>query len=446
MKIILFLLLISISIFYCNKTIFVFEHFRHGARSPLFYMSSNFTDSLNIQWDNKDGEINNIGKKQHFLSGYQKLKKYKHLLEDPLNVICHTTNLSRTKTSLKYHLLGIYNYSKMINKENINNFYFIPKNLSTYKNLNFTFDKKYDNITYTNVNKNIKIEIFESNKIMYRTKVCPYLIEIRKEYNLKAKNLYDNIINKFNKKYLNEIKNYLNNNSFGFYNFKHLTRICDTYISDYIYNESNFYNKFKNINLIELYEDCLNVMNVSMYNTYYVNDYNVVPIANNFLKSFHKFLKNAKIKNTIDNNYIKYFMFSGHDSSFASINIFFKYIFNNDINIKTFYPFLGTSIIFELNKIGNNNEYYIKCLVDDEIVFEMNYDKFINKFDKYILSDEEIYNYCYNIRLFNYKNIVVIIIAILFFICLICILRNNKDKKKQINNDKNEKELEDKFI
>jgi hypothetical protein len=156
-------------------------------------------------------------------------------------------------------------------------------------------------------------------------------------------------------------------------------------------------------------------------------------------------LKSAKNKNTIDNNYIKYFMFSGHDSSFASINIFFKYIFNNDINIKTFYPFLGTSLIIELNK-DDNNEYYIKCLVDDEIVFEMNYDKFINKFDKYILSDEEIYNYCYNIRLFNYKNIVVIIIAILFFICLICILRNNKDKKKQINNDKNEKELEDKFI
>ena len=76
----------------------------------------------------------------------------------------------------------------------------------------------------------------------------------------------------------------------------------------------------------------------------------------------------------------------------------------------------------------------------------MNYDKFINKFDKYILSDEEIYKYCYNIILFNYKNIVVIIIVILIFICLICILRNNKDKKKQINNDKNEKELEDKFI
>ena len=75
MKIILFLLLISISIFYCNKTIFVFEHFRHGARSPLFYMSSNFTDSLNIQWDNKDGEINLYRKKTTFFIRISKIKK-----------------------------------------------------------------------------------------------------------------------------------------------------------------------------------------------------------------------------------------------------------------------------------------------------------------------------------------------------------------------------------
>ena len=444
MKIKIFLILTSsFSIFYCDKTIFVFEHFRHGARSPLFYMSSNFTDALNIQWDNF-GDINNLGKKQHFLSGYQKLKKYKHLLEDPSYILCHTTNLSRTKTSLKYHLLGIYNYSNLINKDNINNYYFIPKNISTYKNLNFTFDKKFEEIKYTNINKNIKIEIFESNKIMYRSKVCPYLREIRKKNNLKAKNLFDNIIQKFNIKYLDEIKTYLNNNSFNFYNFKYLTRICDTYISGYIYNEKNFYNKFKNINLFELYEDCINVMNVSMYNTYYVNDYNVVPVANNFLKVFHKLLKNAQ-NEKFNNNFIKYFMFSGHDSSFASIIMFFKYIFNNDINIKTFYPFLGTSFIIELNKKDNENEYYIKCLVDDEIVFEMKYDKFINKFDKYILSDEDIYNYCYNIMSLKYKYLIVIIIIIFILICTICII-GKRHKKKQNNNDKNMKELEDKFI
>ena len=452
MKNIILLLIISFSKYHFEETIFVFEHFRHGARGPISYMSDNLTDSLKIYWGSI-GEINKIGMKQHFLSGYQKLKKYKNLLEDPFKVFCYTTNLNRTKISLKYHLLGIYNYSNILNISDYNKYYFIPKNISTFKNLNFNFDKTYDILKYSNVNENIKIKIFDSNKIKYRSKICPYLKQIRKNNNLKAKNLYENIIKNFNDKYLNKLKNYLNNNSFYFFSFKYLTRICDTYISDYIYDQQIFHDKLKNLNFFELYEDCINIMNISMYNTYYVNDYNVVPIANNFIKIFYKYLKLAKKKNSInDNDYIKYVMFSGHDSSVASIIMFFKFIFNNEINVKPFYPFFGTSLIIELNKKENdNNEYYIKCIVDDELFFEMNYNKFIKRFESYLMNDDEINNYCYNINnnilLNNRYLIVIIIFIILFFAIFICVLRCKKNNIKNNNdNNKNSQELEDKFI
>ena len=78
-----FFIIILISSSLC-KIRFVFEIFRHGARTPLLDGETK-TDYLGKKWIG-DGELTSVGMRQHFLLGHRNREVYKDFLSNSYNV------------------------------------------------------------------------------------------------------------------------------------------------------------------------------------------------------------------------------------------------------------------------------------------------------------------------------------------------------------------------
>ena len=77
---------------------FVFEHFRHGARSPCEGQFINKKDELGGNWESY-GTLTKEGIKQQFLLGKKNRKHYKHFISKeyiPNEIRVYSTNYNRT--------------------------------------------------------------------------------------------------------------------------------------------------------------------------------------------------------------------------------------------------------------------------------------------------------------------------------------------------------------
>ena len=112
-----FNLLLFIPLFYnkielsFSKIIFVFEHVRHGTRTPPFNEDSNYIDQFGTKWEG-DGELTTIGKRLHTILGIQNRMKYSSLINfnklDPKEIKIISTNSIRTLKSLEAQLHAMY--------------------------------------------------------------------------------------------------------------------------------------------------------------------------------------------------------------------------------------------------------------------------------------------------------------------------------------------------
>ena len=96
MRCFLVLLLFKLDNLNC-RVIFVFEHFRHGARSPGFTVTKtkiNHTDEFGIFWEG-NGELTPIGLRSQYLIGVRNRMKYSKLLSsiyEPRNICVFHSN------------------------------------------------------------------------------------------------------------------------------------------------------------------------------------------------------------------------------------------------------------------------------------------------------------------------------------------------------------------
>ena len=95
-----------------SDVVFVFEHVRHGARSPLFYDGNKlYKDHFGTQWEGA-AVLTNVGRRTHYVLGIQNRKKYGHLLNlskyDPKEIEVYSTNSGRTIESIQAELHAMY--------------------------------------------------------------------------------------------------------------------------------------------------------------------------------------------------------------------------------------------------------------------------------------------------------------------------------------------------
>ena len=102
-----FLILITFQIFFFSlsedRLVFLYAHYRHGARAPLA-INDSFYDRFGEYWDNP-GELTGLGQRMLYILGLKNREKYikqeKFLSEkfDPHEIYIHSTNYNRTMES-----------------------------------------------------------------------------------------------------------------------------------------------------------------------------------------------------------------------------------------------------------------------------------------------------------------------------------------------------------
>ena len=101
-----------------EKLLFVWEHFRHGARGPYrSFDEINWKDIFNEKWDG-DGELSPLGMRMHYLLGVSTKNKYSDFLSkeyDPNELLIRSTDVNRTILSAFSTLQGLYNSSTVMN-------------------------------------------------------------------------------------------------------------------------------------------------------------------------------------------------------------------------------------------------------------------------------------------------------------------------------------------
>ena len=397
-----------------EKLIFVYEHSRHGKRSPLSgatkikKLESTDTDLYDFKWEQYK-KLTDYGKLQHYFLGIRNKYRYKNLIKfdkySSKEILTRSTAVKRSKDSLYFQLMGMFSNdnNKTYNTTFLNNENFslaMPENYKIWKK-NKKFSDIYKKVSEfknkkINLNLNLKKDDYKIFKIQslkkefaFQTTRCEHhKIYIKKT---KTKKFHEKIENKFINKYSDKLGKYLKSTEKSFFlGRKIIHAICDTFISDY--------ESFPNSKKIQNFANELNISSLEYYNTckylYFYRVYNIICHKKSCIMNASKLMKNIlhymekKIK---QNKYSpKMIIDVGHDNTVAPIQIMMKVAFGIKYNNCTF----GSNLFFELYKNIKTGKHIIKYFDNDEFIISLDYDEFKNKIKSLIWDDKNIEDFC----------------------------------------------------
>ena len=456
MNLLLILILLFLLTFQEEKIKFVFQIHRHGARTPVYNLTSNgdkYIDIYKEEWSLPEGELTEIGKRMHYLVGVFNRKKYidkyKLLSENynPYEILVKSTDVNRTLMSIYSQLQGLYphtsdkidNYDRDINLTYPQNFFNDYQLLEQIK-------KKYNNFLEQNSSLPNDITIipvhninFNSHKIqLYSPDYCP---GIKKSYEEgKTSEIMNSFIGNLSEDLLNKLKNISNLNEKNNFleNYRTLFSLMDTIVADiYDDRELNFL-KENNVNIKELNETALDFLFKDYEFVNYYNDitsiYSMSPIMNEIL-----FYMDEIVKNNNNPNKVKYLIFSGHDTNIAGFELFNHKIFGTNVE----YAYFSQTEYYELFINSSENNYYVRYMRGEKQKFELDYNSFKKKIEEYLWTESQINKFCkFEVVKITSKNlklatIILSIIDSILIIFLIILKNIIIKKKKKIENDIN---------
>ena len=400
---------------------FVFEHFRHGARSPCEGEFINKKDELGGNWESY-GTLTKEGIKQQFLLGKKNRKHYKHFISKeyiPNEIRVYSTNYNRTIMSAQAQLLGFY--KNLIKSDSIK----FEDIINDKKNLDeFNFHSIIPEINlYENEENNNLILFKEKFECKYHKQMLAKNME--KLHEFKIFNKINEIREKFNQKYIQIFSKEFNKPNYT-RNYKGFYKFCDIYIAFYfdekrnkeiIDNLEKKYDFFNSKEILNMCYDFYYEKFLIIESEEYAKD-NYKIIMSRTLNKIINIMKIKKEKN--DPNFInkdlpKFLLYSGHDDTLTQMQIFLNKHF--DIN-KEWVPFASNQI-FELRKYGDI--FYIEIYYNDKLKMNITFDQFYNIVNKNIISENEINEKCYGIRnsIYFSKFLMLLLIAGILFISFI---------------------------
>ena len=435
-----------------SKLLFVNVHFRHGARGSLFLLDKEGNDLLGNKWK-KRGMLSPKGKRQSFLNGLKHREKYSNFLKEEYiedEIKAYSTDSYRAISSLECYLNGLYDNTNL--NENI-----IHDEYTIYPPGNITenMKNKANSLGIYAIPKNnhiIPINIFQKSEHSFvlhepgKISDCQSISKIRQKIISQYKN--NDIIEEFNKKYTDKLKNFYKNNNISI-NFDFtpdkINLLCDTFYSDITDNRDLSILEKEGINLEEINEFCNNILSIVQKEIVSGNKDIVMMSQTPPIKKLIKWMdERIELDKKGETNKIiggspKYTIWSGHDSSISTIQMFMNLIFGT----KWSFPIFSSTVIFELHKIDENENYEIIYYVNDEKLLKIDYYKFKNKVDKNLWSQEQIDSFCQfsiiNVEKLNVLvkkyTLIIIILALILLISIFFNIRNFfKSKEKQKEN------------
>lgn len=402
---------------------FIFEHFRHGARSPCEGTFINHKDELGGKWENS-GSLTNIGIKQQFLLGKKMRKHYKDYISKEYNsneIKIYSTNYNRTIMSAQAQLMGFYNNLPSLNDKNT--FDDFIKEEKTISESDLKIFIPQINLFLKDESNNYKILFSEK----FECKLSKQLLAKNMEQypELKIFNKIDEIREKFNQKYINIFAKEFNKPNYT-KKYKGMYKFCDIYIAHYfdegknrkiIDNIENKYNFFNSSEVLDICYDFFYEKFLVIESEEYAKDVSQI-LMSRTLKILINLMKVKIEKN--DPNYIspdspKLLLYSGHDDTLTQMQIFLNKHFNME---KEWVPFASNQI-FELRKYGN--VFYVEIYYNNKLKMNITFEQFSDIISNNILNEDEINKKCYTIRYSSYFSIL-LILCIILVICLICFI------------------------
>ena len=404
----LYQIICFLCLFHLNdqKLLFANVHFRHGARSPLYLIDKQNRDLLGNIWE-KRGLLTSKGKRQVFLNGIKHRERYSNFLSDKYiedEIKAYSTDSYRSISSLECYLNGLY-HNDNDESENV-----LSKEDTIYPpgNISISLEKAVQQLGSNAIPKDnhiIPINIFQKSAHSFvlhepgKISDCQTIAGkreknvIEKKINEKAQNFKEKYSDKLNKFFLS---NNISLNSIRFnYSFYQLNQFCDTVYADFL-DKKNLSNIFQELNFDELFNDCLDFLSI-IQSDYVSGDKDVVIMSQSppikklisWMDQRIEFDKKGKGADIISGS-PRFTIWSGHDSSISTFEMFMKHVFNT----KWIFPGFSSTILFELHKNEEKNIYEIKYFVNDEMLLTINYNDFKDKVMNIIWSEEKIEKFC----------------------------------------------------
>ena len=457
-------IIISVLSLSYEKLLFVHTHFRHGARGAS---KGGFEglgkDYMGINWETS-GELTEVGMRGQYILGYYTKMKYKNFISDkydPREILIYSSRIRRAIHSGYSYLFGLYPFNKenFLNNYQINNSY-PPGNIN--KEL-ININLKLGNFPIPNGLNIIPIHIFNIKDryfFLFDSIIlsdCQPNHDLRKKA-LKSKEIVD-FVQYFKNKYGEQLNHFFKIDKTDFeWEFLNIQDLCDNFVSDKTQGEnlSYFYEHTK-INFTEFEKDCHNEFAIN-FKYYIFNNKDLVFMSQTpIMKQLIKYMKNRiyiEENHLNDLNYSspKIVAYSSHDSTMSGILIWMKEIFGS----KYVEPTFSSCLFFELHKKDNLNDlkgtfedYYVKFLMNDEELINLNFKFFIEKSEEYFWSEKNIEDFCQfniiNIDIFNAKikrYLLILCFLFMIFIMMIFYLKNILNNIKS-NKKEEGKELEE---
>ena len=392
-----------------GKLLFVWEHFRHGARGPYSSFDEiNWKDILNETWKG-DGELTPLGMRMHYLLGISTKNKYSNFLSktfNPNEILITSTNVNRTILSAFSTLQGLYNSSTV---EKLNDKQIITSNIQN-KNYSKDINDKIEDLKNNMLEGGqsvFPVHIYPTNYDhqfqVFRSDECPgiakYVDEARNTEELKEI-LYE-ISDYINNTYGQYIFEFMNKSGidepYYLYDFYELFSIADTFIADY-YNgrELSLVNN-TDINMEAFYNDCLNIAYIEVYKRTFgtpiskVLYFGVSPVFRTLFNYMDKRIDLDKKgePDKIVSGSPKFVLTAGHDSTLCANDLFLKEEFNISYKRAEY----SHSQFYELWK-DQNDKYYIKYLVNHEQKAIFDYEQFKEKVLPKLYTQEQVNKIC----------------------------------------------------
>ena len=436
----LYILLLSNS-----KLLFTNIHFRHGSRGSILLIDEEGKDLLGQKWKRR-GMLTPKGKKQSFMNGIKHRERYSDFLGKEyieFDLQPYSTDSYRAISSLESYLNGLfYDCNSEENYISDGETLFPPGNITQkMKNIG----QKLGNNALPPDSQVIPMNIFQKAEHKFvlhepeKISDCQPIRKIRKE--IKLRNKYKEIVNEFKLKYGKSLENYFTENNIKRqfnYSFDEIHLFCDTLYCDLNDNRNI---SIPGINMDKLVESCNHILYTGQFDFVTPNREVVMMSQTPPIQKLMKWMENRidldlkgqseKIKMGSP----RYTIWSGHDSSLSSIQMFMKYIFGTKLSFPTF----SFTIIFELHKNESDN-YELRYIVNDEILIKIDYYEFKNKVTKYLWTEEQISNFGHfsiiNAEIMNksikkYLMIIVILVIILSLSVFINVWHCIRNREKQ---------------
>ena len=416
-KIIIFYQIFSLSI--SDRLVFLYTHFRHGARAPLD-IDNNFKDKLGEHWPNP-GELTGIGQRMHYLLGLRNRLRYikneNFLSEkfDPHQIIIFSSNLNRTMVSVSSQLQGLY-----------------PQKDEQGETLTATQQE----IAYPQVNceDNYIQEALEDlgeNALPYKMTLAPVRMsnDLDRKFNVydieeckaerdetKQKN-NENIeewieyLNDFNEEYAESLNKFFGTEG-KTYSISELNDICDSFLSDYWdgRNMTNFYEK-TGLDFVALNEDCFDFFRqYYLYSFHGDSEKTLAHVdSSKIMRELLFYMKrrlDADMSSTDedanykDYSYPRMVMNSGHDSTVSADQIFIINALGLNQSDIYIFPKYASQLALEVRteedeaKASGYGDYTVVGYFDDKEIFNVKADEFMNKIESEIWSDQKISDFC----------------------------------------------------